>query len=224
MRNAIRRELMLWSNWRPWFALLGGVCMTGTVLGEKILGLSSYLSSVQLGMGLREPDSADFLFLAALVFAFCMWSWIAGFVLGSLSGRTVWLTGPLLYFAVNNSYLLIVTSIRWGSPHVPPLPQFILDLFFPRVAETFLVFLLPALWGMVKGYRRPVFEFRWALMMALATTFLTLLVTWMSATYEVSNGAWRTPLPSSIWQVAMLLWPIPYILATAGRQKIATLL
>jgi hypothetical protein len=138
-----------WTKWRPWLALIGIVFVNGTVLGEKILRLSSYLTSLQLGMGLWEPDLSEIVFVVALVLAFCVWSWLAGFVLGALSGRAIWVNGALLYLVVNNAYLVLIGSVRRGSPHAPPAPQFMLDIVYPRVDETFLFFALPALWGLL---------------------------------------------------------------------------
>ena len=220
MREFTRRELTFWSNWGSLLAVLSFVCTTGVVLSEKILGLSSYMSSYQLGMGLREHDGSDLVFVVALVLALCLWSWLAGFAVGSLSGRAVWLTGALLYFAVNNSFLLLIGSVRYGSLHAPPLPQFLLDMLFPRVEETFLVFALPALWGILHGYKRGTFVFRHALMLVVIVTTLTAFVTWTSETHEVPEGGWRTPVPTFPWQVTLLSSPMVYILASARRREL----
>jgi len=218
MRIDLRRELTFWTDWRPWLGLGGIVCLTGGLLSEKMLGLASYLSSYQLGMGLPERRTSDMLFLVALLLAFCMWSWLAGFVLGSLSGRTIWLTCPLLYLAVNNFYLLRIGSIRLGLPHAPSFPQFIFDMVFPRVDETFLVFALPALWGALQGCRGPAFSFANAITMALLVTALTALLSLAGTTYGLPAGAWRTPIPTFPWQLAVIMWPTAYILATSRRR------
>jgi len=109
----VRRQIGLWTEWQPWLALLGVACLAGLSLsriafrfnvdlGQQLMAYYTY--GVHFGTLLtRQQDMAWLLCLAIALF---LWSWTCGFVLGSLSGRAVWLTWSLFYLMVLDSALV----------------------------------------------------------------------------------------------------------------------
>lgn len=95
---AIRRQAALWYDWRPWLAAFG-VALPGTLL---LLGVSFWLSCTYY----RLTDTAVCatclanqregpLLLLAHVLLLISWSWTSGFVVGSVSRRTLWVSVAL---------------------------------------------------------------------------------------------------------------------------------
>jgi hypothetical protein len=96
----IRREAALWANWRPWLAAFGLALPSSFLLMGFSLSVSR--ASQELGdvtihhaTGLSVgPALALFLCNVLLLMA---WSWTGGFVVGSVSRRTVWVSAALSF-------------------------------------------------------------------------------------------------------------------------------
>ena len=106
----VRRQVGLWKVWQPWVALFGIGCLVGVPLSQIVfrlnVGLGQQLKTyfkwgVHYGTGLTVQQ--DIAFLLCLTIALLVWSWTCGFVLGSLSGRTVWFTWAVFYILVLDS-------------------------------------------------------------------------------------------------------------------------
>jgi len=80
------------------------------------------------------------------------WAWTAGFVVGSISKRTLWVSAVLCY----SPCLLCVSQFRDAS-----LPK-----------SCLLLFLLPAIWGAHRGFRISKIGFSSALIIAIALTLM----------------------------------------------------
>ncbi len=82
------------------------------------------------------------------------WSWTGGFVVGSISRRTVWASAALSFAPC------IFFLSRF---HIESLSRFCL-----------LLFLAPAIWGLCRGLRLAHIRLSSAIVLALAVTVLTI--------------------------------------------------
>lgn len=238
---AIRRQAALWKSWQRWLALVGIAGIAGFYLSEIALRLDvgidlqlrTYLHyGVHYETGLTPGQ--DFIYLGLLSVAFCVWSWTCGFVLGSLSERASWLSWALFYVVVLDAFhTRLILAGELTIARMPPLSLILLRHLLPfRISS--LLFLLAALWGARNGVRLHVFALRRSIILAVVIAILTFLITWTSGWYETaqeawSGGIWRgVPWPVRIIPLAIVSWPVIYILATSwrrprglGRRKLA---
>jgi hypothetical protein len=162
----LRRQAALWKTWRPWLAAFGLAFPSSLLL----MGLSVSVSqSYQHLLNPAIHRATGVTVSPALWFFFCNvvllvgWSWSGGYVVGSLSRRTVWVS------AILSSLPFLFCLSRFN---VESLPRFCL-----------LLFLAPAVWGVRRGLRLSKFNFEKALALAIALTLLT-IPTWGH------SGAW----------------------------------
>jgi hypothetical protein len=232
----VRRQVGLWKDWRPRLALVGLVGISAVplseitfrfkgALGEQLWAYSHYRVRFETGLTLGE----DVFSLVILSLALLLWSWTSGFVLGSLSGRSSWLTGALFYLVVADSFparLLLSGHIKFSNPR---LPLIVLNALLPHDISD-LLFLFAAIWGVKKGLAFGTLGFRKTMMLAGAVAILTTLVTWTGGWYETahevwSGGVWRgIPWQTRLFPLALVSWPVGYMLVTAslcrGRDNI----
>jgi hypothetical protein len=226
----VRRQIGLWTVWRPWLALLGIACLAGLPLsriafrlnvdlGQQLMAYYTY--GVHFGT-LLTPQQ-DMAWLLCLAIALLFWSWTCGFVLGSLSGRAAWLTWSVFYLMVLDSALVrFILSGNMILRDPQPL-RLLMAATLPLNPATFL-FSLSALWGAFMGVRRRVLPLRTAYVLASAITIFTILVTWMSGRYEAAHEVWSSGAWHGVsWTMRLLpfmvvSWPITYLLATAKRR------
>lgn len=182
----IRRRLAPGKDWRPWLVsfglafpasmLLMGFSLTVSQTYQRLIDATIFKTSgLTVGLGLWM------LFCNALLLM--GWFWTGGLVVGSLSRRTVRVSIAL-------SFLPCMFCLAWL--HVESLSRFCL-----------LIFLLPAIWGVVRGLQVAQIRPSAALTLAVAVTLLT-IPTWSS------TGAW---IPN--WALS---WPAWYLVATAWRR------
>jgi hypothetical protein len=139
----IHRETILWKSWRPWLAAFGLSMPASFLLMGFSLSVSwSYQHYADAGAGLWALMSEIFLLIA--------WSWTSGFVVGSLSRRTLWVS----IVATFSPCLFCLARFRQSS-----LPSVCL-----------LLFLAPAIWGLCRGIRMQKIEQRSAMVLAVAVT------------------------------------------------------
>lgn len=109
-----RRQLAEWSRWGPWAALLGVAGLTGFFLSGSLARVETRIF-LQIGTYLRngvayEPGGVsvaqDITYAATAALATLLWFWACGFVLASLSGRTLWITSFLFYCIVQDSWAI----------------------------------------------------------------------------------------------------------------------
>ena len=228
----IRRQIELWRNWQPWLALLGVAGLSAYFLSGLVLSLDSGLimqtrTYLHYGVHYEMGVSAtkDIIFLACATLALLIWSWTSGVVLGSLSGRSVWLTGILFYAVVVVLSPLVVTFALSHSSQAPskyrlPLAVLLLLRFAP-MSPAKLCFLITAAWGIVCGVRRPRLTTGQAFTLAAAGLGAVALMMWTSGWYEdvkeaISNGAWHAvPWTKRIIPFLFMSWPVVYLAGTS---------
>jgi hypothetical protein len=187
-----RREALLWKNWRPWLAGFGVALPSSFLLMGASMSVSwSYMRllcpELLQRASLTRPSATVVLLGQALLLI--GWSWTGGFVVGSLSRRTLWVSTLLCY-----SPCLFCLS-RYRVQSLSPL--------------CLLLFLLPAVWGVRQGLRISNIKFRIAVAVAIAVTLL-MLPQWSSA----GQTWWTPPRWSLNW---LLIWPAWYLVATSWR-------
>jgi hypothetical protein len=139
---AARQQAECWRGWRPW-AVTAWV-IPGTLL---LLGASFRLSMDARGLWQNGHADNALIYPAVLITA---WAWTGGFMLGSLSRRTGWIS-PLLFTLPCLSCLLTFRE--------PSLSSLSLLLFVP-----------PGFLGFVLGRRWIRMDLVTSLAVALATT------------------------------------------------------
>jgi hypothetical protein len=184
----VRRRLMPGKAWRPRLASLGlafpatmlllGFSLTVSQTYQRLIATTFRTSGLTVGLGL--------LMLFCNVLLLMGWCWTGGFVVGSFPRRIARVSMVL-------SFLPCLFCLAWL--HVESLSRFCL-----------LLFLLPAIWGVVRGFEVAQIRPGAALILALAVTLLT-IPTWST------TGAW---IPN--WALS---WPAWYLVATAWRRPTA---
>jgi hypothetical protein len=188
----LRRETLLWKNWRPWLAGFGVALPSSFLLMGASLSVSwSYMRllcpELLQQASLTRPSATLVLLGQALLLI--GWSWTGGFVVGSVSRRTLW-ASSLLYYS---PCLFCLSRFRVAS--LSPL--------------CLLLFLGPAIWGIRQGLRISSLKFGTAIIVAIAVTLL-MLPPWNTA----GQHWWTPPRWGLNW---LLLWPAWYLVATAWK-------
>jgi hypothetical protein len=185
-----RREALLWRNWRPWLAGFGVAFPSSFLLMGASLSVSwSYMRllcpELLQQASLTRPSATFVLLCQGLLLI--GWSWTGGFVVGSLSRRTLWASSFLCY----SPCLFCLSRFRVAS--LSPL--------------CLLLFLLPAIWGVRQGLRISSIKFSTAIVLAVAVTLL-MFPDWSSA----DQHWWTAPRWTLNW---LLIWPAWYLVAMA---------
>lgn len=171
----IRREAALWKNWRPWLAAFG-LALPGSLLlmGFSISVSHRYQQLVgppllhATGLTLRP----GFSLLLCNVCLLAAWAWTGGYVIGSVSRRTLWVSAALSFAPC----LFCLERFRIES-----LSRLCLLLFLP-----------PALWGVRRGLQIARMKLSSAVLLAVVVTALT-IPSWNSAGAWLPNWALSWP-------------------------------
>jgi hypothetical protein len=178
--------------------------------------------------------------LVCVSLAIICWSWVGGFVLGTLSGDTLYVNGTLfclVWFCLCGPLFVLIYSVRLllNALHLVPLRVFPLRNFnfveftffavLPLILQA-LLFLLPSLAGMRQARRGRKLGIQRTLLLAAAVATFTALVTWMGGWQQIalekwSEGTWNPGGPS--WQerlvpLLVVSWPVLYLLAVLRVQ------
>ena len=240
----LRQEVQHWRIWRPWLALIGIVGAIGWLLSKTCLEVIDDFSrqafiywqyGVALHNGLTGVQEVELLISVSL--AVVCWSWLGGFTLAALSGKTVFINGTLFYlvwFCLCGPLGILVYLVRLVLAAMSLIPSlhgvnFSAFVFFATVHLLLatLLFLVPSLMGMKRGKRSAVIAKPYAILFSLAVATLTALVTWIQGWRQValekwSEGKW-SPGGAS-WQerlvpLLVLSWPILYLLTVSAHSK-----
>ena len=171
----IRRHILHWKSWRPWLSAFG-LALPGTLL---LLGLSFSISQTYQRM--LDPvifETTGFRLAPGLSLLLCQdallvgWSWTCGFVMGSVSRRTVWVSVALS---------CIPCLFCLARFHIESMSRFCVLLFLP-----------PAVWGLSRGLRIAPIRRSSAIALAVGITVLT-IPTWSSSGPWIPNWALSWP-------------------------------
>ena len=96
----VRREATLWKTWQPWLAAFGLALPSSFLLMGFSLSVSRAYQQLAGGPILHatgiDVRQGFALFLCNVVLL-AAWSWTGGFVVGSVSRRTVWVSAALSF-------------------------------------------------------------------------------------------------------------------------------
>jgi hypothetical protein len=152
----VRRQAGLWSYWRPWLAAFG-LALPGSFL---LMGFSVSVSRtcrqlLETSLPQANELAHGLLPWTCLVLLLTGCAWSGGFVAGSISRRTLWVT----IAATCSPCLFCLTRFRIES--LPPL--------------CLLLFLLPAIVGVRQGLRTAEIAPSRACVLAVVITLLMIL-------------------------------------------------
>jgi hypothetical protein len=155
----VRRQAVLWKDWRPWLVLiiLVPLAIQLNLTSRRVADRSSitiwmyfnnwtwtYLASPGARFDLLENIVRTAIGYLTLVCIGCT----TGFVLALMSSRTIWVNGVL--FCLLLAFLGPPQYHFRGHEAVFSLSFY--NAIFPVIIQGFLV-LLPSLWGMYHGFR-----------------------------------------------------------------------
>ena len=212
----MRRQLLIWTSWRPWFALIGIVGVSGFYLSGMLtrlsIGIFEQVTSwrrygVHYNTGVTSFRD-DVIHMSCLAVAIFFWTAVNASLLRRLSGRASWLTWLLFYLMVHDSSAawahLSGAIVYRGNPPWWTL----LGWVFPLNAESllFIVFLfaIPATCGALGRLRA----------MTPVTVICTLAAVVLGGIrahdlQTFSNGAFpASHWPAILTPYALVSWPV----------------
>jgi hypothetical protein len=180
----LRREAGFWKALRPWLAgfgvalpnsfLLMGVSLSVSCTYQRLINHKVY--------DVWWPTGHEgFSLLLCHTFLLIAWSWAGGYVVGSVSRRTLWVSAALS---------LLPSVICLGTFRLENLSRLCLFLF-----------LLPAILGVRQGMRNARISVRSASLLALTITVL-MISAWSSKALWIFNWALIWPA----WYLAAAAW------------------
>lgn len=167
----IRRQAAKWNSWRPWLAAFGlAIPSSFLLMGFSIAVSRAYQDIVLKTTGTTLSPALFLLLCNAVLLA--GWAWTGGFVVGSVSRRTVWASGALS---------LLPCLFCLERFHIESLSRFCLLLFLPA-----------AIWGLRYGLRMSRVKLSSAIILAVLLTALT-IPAWSSKGAWIPNWALSWP-------------------------------
>lgn len=148
---AARRQLELWTSWRPWAASFGLALPASLFLMGNSVAASHDM--LQLTHGPFTPSLAPASILR-ISLVLC-WAWMAGFSVAILAKRTLW--ASVLACAAPCFLCLSEWPGSWTS------------------SLRLLIFLAPAIWGVRCGLLKHKLPFGWAALLSVAALLVPLM-------------------------------------------------
>ena len=187
----VRRQTELWRSWRPWLAGFGvalpsSFLLMGASLSVALSYMRLFCPEMRAQASLSESSAVAVLLWQAMLLI--GWSWTGGFVVGSVSKRTLWVSTALCYAPC------VFCLSRFG---VGSMSRYCL-----------LLFLLPGIWGAHRGFRISNIKFPSALFIALALTLL-IAPTWSSLWLQTripQNPLLAWALSAPAWYLVFAAW------------------
>jgi hypothetical protein len=235
-----RRQAALWSDWRPWIAVIAIVVPIGLMLSYATRWWAdAYAIDIQIYTQLWDisylkypgwPRELALVFWSGTISAAALagWSWACGYVLASLSRRTVWTAIALLALILFLGTLGTATIARANAG---AFTGHFFGVVFPRLIRFFLV-MLPALWG-THCYQRASVS-RWMLATgAVALIALTLVAApFLESSMTLGRGVYLSGAvlgPDNavgtaddlrpLWPISLVMvWPAVAILLSTWRR------
>jgi hypothetical protein len=177
---ACRRQAALWRDSRPWLAALAIAYPSSYLLMIASLSVSFTFQRVvnhKVYAGHWPTGHEGSLLLLCHIFLLIAWSWSSGYLVGSVSRRTVWVSAALS----------ALPSVCFMCSAVPKLCLF---LFLP-----------PAILGVRWGWQGARIPFRAASVLALTMTAL-MISAWSNEALWILN--WALLLPA--WYLVAEAW------------------
>jgi hypothetical protein len=171
----VRRQAEPWRNWRPWLASFGLALPSSFLLMGFSLSVSEsyrHLVGPPILKATGLTVAPALLLLLCNAFLLIGWSWAGGFVVGSLSRKTVGVSAVLSFLPC----LFCLERFRVAS-----VSRFCLLLFLP-----------PAIYGVSRGLRLAQVKLGSAVALAFGITVLT-IPTWNSQGPWIPNWALSWP-------------------------------
>jgi hypothetical protein len=171
----IRGQIGLWKSWRPWFAAFGLALPCSFLLMGFSVSISwtyQHLMHAKVFQANELASSLRLLPLICHVLLLIGCSWTSGYVVGSMSRRTLW-----------------VSIAATCSPCLFCLARFRIESL-SRLC--LLLFLLPAILGVRQGLRSTRIKLAQATVLAVAVTVLMIL-TWSGSAAWFLNWALISP-------------------------------
>jgi hypothetical protein len=179
----LRRQAVLWKGWRPWLAGFGVALPSSLLLiGVSVSVSCTYerLTRHKVFAACSPTGKEGVVLLLCHVFLLIAWSWTGGFVVASVSRRTLW-----------------VSSALCASPCLFCLARF-REASLSRLC--LVLFLLPAILGAGDGLR--IVRIRLGSACALAVTVTALMIfAWSSQALWILN--WVLIWPA--WYLVVLV-------------------
>jgi hypothetical protein len=147
---ALRRQALLWKNWRPWVYAFG-VALPNSfqLIGFSLLVSEMFRRMFEQGLG---ADGVRLLLCRIVLLAILAWS--CGFAVGAVSRRTLWASVAACFLPC------VFCLSRFEVPHQSPL--------------SLLLFVPFALWGAWQGLRQLRLRLSSAITLAVVATVLTI--------------------------------------------------
>jgi hypothetical protein len=237
---AMRRQLDLWKDWRPWVALLSIVVPLGLFLSLVSRAWAHHTAIYSFGYAnnwswahLQSPYRNLLFSLLGLsllrYLTLIGWAWTIGFAVGSLSRRAVATNFILFALVLFTGAISSATGAQLNAYNAAVFADTLYRVAFPFVAKTIFV-LLPAFWGMKRGSSQELLPFCRSILLSFFLVMLTVRVS--RDLYFVNFGFGSIqPGPDGFggsaddvasWQLRLLpfivLWPAAYMAIATIRQ------
>jgi hypothetical protein len=236
----LRRQAALWADWRPWVSVVAIVLPIGLMLSHATRWWAdAYAIHILLYTGLWDvayltyPGWARELGLVIWsgtlsAAALAGWSWASGYVLASLSRRTVWVAVTCFALVLFLGTLGTATVARLNAG---AFTGHFFGIVFPRLVR-FVLVMLPVLWG-VHCFRRASVSRPMLATGAVALLVLTLLAgPFLESSMTLGRGMFLSGAvlgPDNavgtaddlrpLWPISLvMLWPTAAILLSTWRR------
>jgi hypothetical protein len=240
----LRRQAALWADWRPWLAVIAIVVPIGLMLSHATRWWAdAYAIDIQIYTRLWDisylkypgwPRELALVFWSGMLSAAALagWSWAGGYVLASLSQRTVWIALALFALILFLGTLGTATIARANAG---AFTGHFFGVVFPRLIRFFLV-MLPALWGM-HCFRRASVSRVILATGAVAVIVLTLLAApFLESSMTLGRGVYLSGAVLGpdhavgtaddlrpLWPISLVMvWPTMAILVSTWRRASVT--
>lgn len=239
----VRRQAALWTDWRPWIALVAVVVPIGILLSHASRAWADasaiyvFLYANNWTWAFLEIPGArlDLLEHGGRFLLHCItligWSWSSGYVLGSLSRRTLWVTGTLFCLLVVLGTAGSITTARSNVFNDSVFSSTFYGAVFPRMLRAVAV-LIPAIWGMRRALLgRPLPPLRTTLWAAAIVVLTTLTAESLEGSLIFGRNIIPADAgPDGVTGTAddprflpllplVMVWPVAYMLASASWHR-----
>jgi len=195
-----RRQAILWKSLPPWIVLFAVIYLLVPLL-SLCLDATRETLAASLNQTPNPPEHFRYVLVCGSCLAF-LWAWDCGFVLATISPRTVWISVPLFYWAT----FLGVPCSPFGQRAFLRQWNGGFDRNWPTLLINVALFLLPSIWGLRRGLHTWKIPLTAVLFKAALLAGLVAALSW--------SAAWdREAAVDRLSGYAILSWPLVYMLA-----------